>query len=121
MREQFLPVDLLAFLGLLLLCPGLRDLLGYRLRGTMDDLDAQPGLPLGPLLAPALVTRVYPQPRETRKELAGSLQQQLDPVLVGHLSAVDLDFENQAFRIDEQVPLAPANLLAAVVTARFAA
>ncbi len=51
---------------------------------------------------------------------ASGLQKQLDPVLVGHLGTVDLGFENQPFRIYEQVSLAPANLLAAVVTPCFA-
>jgi len=55
--------------------------------------------------------------REAWEAFASGLQKQLDPVPVGHLDTVDLGFENQTFRIYEQVSLAPANLLlAAVVT-----
>ena len=86
----------------------------------MHDLDTQPELLLYPLFAPALVTHVYPQMREARKALAGGLQQQLDPVLVGYLGAVYLGFEHQGFRIHEQVSLAAADLLAAIVAPLFA-
>jgi hypothetical protein len=37
--------------------------------------------------------------REAWKALTGGLQQQLYPVLIGYLGAVDLGFEDQAFRI----------------------
>jgi hypothetical protein len=41
----------------------------------MDDLDAQPELLLGPLLASAVVTGVHPQMREAaRKVISGGLQ-----------------------------------------------
>src|SRR5918998_250490 len=76
---------------------------------------------LYPLLAPALVTPIHPQVREAWKALASGLQQQPDPILVGYLSAVDLGLEDQAFRIHEQVALAPADLLAAVVASMFTA
>ncbi len=48
------------------------------------------------------------------------LQHQLDAVLVGDLGAMNFGFEDQAFRICEQVPLAPADLLAAIVSSLFA-
>ena len=86
----------------------------------MHNLDTQPEHLLYPLFAPALVTRVHPQMREARKAFAGGLQQQLDPVLVGNLSAVNLDLEYQAFRIHEQVSLAAADLLAAIAAPLFA-
>jgi hypothetical protein len=65
-------------------------------------------------------TGVHPQVREAWKALACGLQQQLDAVLVGHLSAVNLGFEYQALRIHEQVSLSAANLLAAIVAPLFA-
>ena len=51
--------------------------------------------------------------REAWEAFTSGLQKQLDAVLVGHLGTVDFGFENQAFRIHEQVPLSAANLLAA--------
>src|SRR5829696_5405461 len=49
-----------------------------------------------------------------------ALQHQLDPVLVGHLGAVDLGFEDQSFCIHQQMTLPAANLLPALVAPRFA-
>src|SRR5215213_421952 len=67
-RHQPLPLDLSP-----LLCPFLRpdprDLLGYGLRGTMHDLDAQAEHFFCPLLASSLVTGVHPQMREAWKVL----------------------------------------------------
>ncbi|HVF00890.1 MAG TPA: hypothetical protein VNA27_06055 [Rubrobacteraceae bacterium] len=60
--------------------------------------------------------------RKARKALAGGLQQQLDAILLGDLGAVNLGLKHQAFRIFEQVPLAPTNLLPAqFLGSRFAA
>ena len=59
--------------------------------------------------------------RETRKALAGALQQQLDPVLVGNFGAVDLGLEHESLSIHEQVSLSAADLLTAVVASCFAA
>ena len=58
--------------------------------------------------------------REVWKALASGLQKQLDAVLVGDLGTVDFGFEYQAFRIHKQVPLASADLLAAIVAFLFA-
>ena len=61
----------------------------------MHNLDTQTEFLLYPLFAPALVTCVYPQVREARKAFTGGLQQQLDPVLVRYLGAVNLYPEYQ--------------------------
>jgi hypothetical protein len=47
--------------------------------------------------------------REMWKGYASALQQQPALVLGGYLSAVDLGWKNQVFRIYEQVSLAAAN------------
>jgi hypothetical protein len=47
--------------------------------------------------------------REVWKAFASALQQQPALVLGGYLSAVDLGYKNQAFRIYEQVSLATVN------------
>src|SRR5215211_606023 len=86
----------------------------------MHNLDTQPKLLLCPLLAPALVACVHPQMREARKAHASGLQKQLDAILVGYLSAVDPCFEHETLRIYQQVSLAAANLLSAIVTPLFA-
>jgi hypothetical protein len=86
----------------------------------MHNLDPQLKLPLYPLSVPALVTGVHPQMREARKVLVGDLQQQLDPVLVGNLGAVNLGLEDQTFHIYQQVSLSASDLLAAIVSPVFA-
>jgi hypothetical protein len=60
----------------------------------MHHFDAQADLLFCPLLTAALVAGVYPQVRKARKAIAYTFQQQLDPVLIGDLSAVDLGFQD---------------------------
>src|SRR5215213_6910210 len=87
----------------------------------MNDLDAQAEHLFDPVLAPALVPCIHPQVRKTRKAISYTLQQQLDPVLVGDLGAVNLGLQDQSLRIHEQVSLPTANLLTTVVSPRFSA
>ena len=58
----------------------------------MNDLDAQAEHLFHPVLAPALVPGIHPQVRKARKVFSYTLQQQLDPVLIGDLGAVNLGF-----------------------------
>ena len=69
----------------------------------MDNLNAYAELLLCPLLAPTLVTSVYPQMRKAWKALTGGFQQQPESVLVGDLGAMDLNLEHQSLRIHQQV------------------
>jgi hypothetical protein len=85
----------------------------------MHNLDTQTEFLLYPFLAPTLVTRIHPQVREVRKAISYTLQQQLDPVLIGDLGAVDLDLENQAFRVHQELALPAANLLPTIVSTRL--
>jgi hypothetical protein len=63
MRNEPLPMDLVAFLGPLLLCPYLRHVHRYRLRVLAYDLDAQAEYVFGPLFASTLLTCIEPQLR----------------------------------------------------------
>src|SRR5215218_7505004 len=85
----------------------------------MHDLHAQAEHFFCPLLASALVTRIHPQVREVLKVISYTLQQQLDPILIGNLGAVDLGFKHQAFCVYQQVTLPAANLLPTIVSPRF--
>src|SRR5215213_1640831 len=98
--KQLLPVDL-STLFRPLLCPDPSYLLGYWLGCAMDNLNAYAEFLLCPLLAPTLVTSVYPQMRKTWKALTGGFQQQPEPVLVGDLRAVDPNLEHQSLRIHQ--------------------
>src|SRR5215212_10669128 len=85
----------------------------------MHDLDAQPELLLCPLLAPTLVAGIHPQVRKAWKAITCGFQQQLNPVLLGHLCTMNLGLEHQPFRVHQQLSLAAVNFLSAVVTALF--
>jgi hypothetical protein len=87
----------------------------------MHDLYAQAEYVLCPLLASTLVTGIHPQVREARKAISPTLEQQLDPVLIGNLRAVDLGLQDQSLRIHEQVTLSAANLLPTIVSPCFSA
>src|SRR5215217_4562500 len=76
--------------------------------------------PALPTFCPCPVTCIYPQMGEARKALAGGPQQQLDSILVGNFGAVNLRLEHQAFRIQEKLSFAAADLLAAIVAPLFA-
>ena len=69
------------------LCPDPRGLLGvgFSVRRTTSTLSPN-AFPVRSLPLPSGTLRVYPQVREARKELASSLEKQLDAVLVGYLS-----------------------------------
>jgi hypothetical protein len=54
---------------------------------------------------------------KARECLVGLSQERLDFLVVHHFRAVDLGFEHQALRVYQQMPLAPFDLLAAVVAA----
>ena len=82
----------------------------------MNLLDAQAEHIFCPLLALALVAGIHPQVRKAPKAISYTLQQQLDPVLIGDLGAVDLSLQYQAVRIYQKVTLTAADLLAAIVS-----
>jgi hypothetical protein len=54
--------------------------------------------------------------RKAREEPFGAIQQCLDALVVHDLRAVNLGFEHESFRINEQVALSAFHLLAAIVT-----
>ena len=49
-----------------------------------------------------------------------TLQQQLDPILIGDLGAMNLGFERQFLRIHQEMALSVAYLLTSVIASRFA-
>jgi hypothetical protein len=59
--------------------------------------------------------------RDARKAISYTLEQQFNPVLIGDLGAVDLGFQDQPFRIHQQVTLPAMDLLPTVVASRFTA
>jgi hypothetical protein len=85
----------------------------------MNNLDAQAEHLFDPVLAPPLVPGIHPQLRKVWKAISYTLQQQFDPVLIGHLGAVDLGFEHQSLRIHQQMALSATNLLPTVVSTRL--
>ncbi len=61
--------------------------------------DAQAEHLFHPVLVPVLLPGIHPQVRKARKAISYTLQQQFDPVRIGDLGAVDLNFEHQFLRI----------------------
>ena len=58
---------------------------------------------------------------EARQGSVGFSQECLDPLIIHHLGAVDLGFEDETFGVYQQVTLTPLDLLAPVITPIFAA
>ena len=81
----------------------------------LDDgqLDTEGGL--GPGQKAALISHVYPDMVERRKQLRQGCQHGAGPVPIGHIGGMDHRPQDQTARVDEQVPLAPAQLLGAIV------
>jgi hypothetical protein len=58
---------------------------------------------------------------EAREGSVGFSQECLDPLVIHHLGAVDLGFEDETFGVCQQVTLTPLDLLASVITPIFSA
>jgi hypothetical protein len=58
---------------------------------------------------------------QARKSLLGSMKQRLDPLVIHHLGAVDLSFEDETLGVHQDVALSSLYLLASVVTPIFCA
>src|SRR5215212_2945743 len=115
-RHEPLPVHLLALLSPFP-CPELCYFLWHRLLRLAHDLYAHAEDLLSPPPAPPLVARVDPQVRKLRKASLHRLQQQPQPILVGHFGAVYLGLEHQALGVHQQVSFSPFHLLCRVEAA----
>ena len=88
--------------------------------GAFDDLErpfARGGDEAGCLRA--LIAGIGEDALDEGKALAGAAEEDTDAVAVLNVGGVDLDAQQEAERIDENVPLAPGNLLAGVVALRI--
>jgi len=86
--------------------------------GAPDDLDPAAEVALNPGGRGPGVARVQPQLAQAREDAAEVGEHQPGPVAVGDVGRVDDDLQDQAGGVDQQVALAPAQLLGAVVAAR---
>jgi hypothetical protein len=84
---------------------------GFGVRCTTSTL--KPSHIFCPVLAPTLITCIHPQVGKAWKAITYTLQQQLDPILIGDFSAHDLGFfEHQSLCIHQEMALSGAHLLA---------
>jgi hypothetical protein len=58
---------------------------------------------------------------EAREDSVGISQECLDPLVIHHLGAHDLCFEDETFGVYQQVRLTPLDLLASLISPIFAA
>src|SRR5215204_2095311 len=58
---------------------------------------------------------------EAREDSVGFSQECLDPLVIHHLGAHDLGFEDETFGVYQQVTLTPLDLLASIITPIFSA
>jgi hypothetical protein len=61
---------------------------------------------------------VYPDEREPREKLLRSLEYELRPVSVLNVRFVDFNFQNEAKRVNQDVPLPAFDFLACVISAK---
>lgn len=87
--------------------------------GALDDFDL-PSAGIGDDLGDAwpLVARIGEELGERGKAASGIAQQSTDAVAILQVGAVDDDVQQQAEAVDDDVPLAPRDLLARVVALR---
>jgi hypothetical protein len=88
--------------------------------GTFDDLEL-PGAGLGDDRSHvrSLVAAVGEDALDEGEQPTGSTQQQICAVAILHVGRMDHDVQEQAERIDENVPLAARNLLARIEALRI--
>src|SRR5215217_4590400 len=93
-----------------------------RLPGKLHQVLAPPQGLLHPILALVLspVAAIKPQVREAWEHLSGVFEEDLDPLVVHHLRAMDPRFQHQTLGVHEQMTLSALHLLASVVTALIA-
>jgi len=86
--------------------------------GVFDDLDLPVEYLLDPLdKTPFLVGTIGPDQLESGKETFERFQQEFPPIVILDMSLVDKSMQDQPIRVDEQMPLAPFDFLAAVIAA----